>query len=136
MAQIHGCQGNTSIWLRPVLVNIPEPERIVAEMVALVKSGAVVALREADWSAHVCDPPLRAWDRLKQALVSYSEANGIDLYIGRRVARMLRDAGLVDVQVNPLIHIYGPNHSRRPIFLRFVNNLHDRIVAEGLISEA
>jgi len=121
---------------RLVLVNIPEPERIVAEMVALVKSGAVVALHEADWSAHVCDPPLRAWDRLKQALVSYSEANGIDLYIGRRVARMLRDAGLVDVQVNPLIHIYGPNHSRRPIFLRFVNNLHDRIVAEGLISEA
>ena len=39
-------------------------------------------------------------------------------------------------QVGPLIHIYGPNHSRRPIFLQFVSNLHDRIVAEGLISEA
>jgi ubiquinone/menaquinone biosynthesis C-methylase UbiE len=121
---------------RLVLVNIPEPEKIVAEMVALVRSGGVVALHEADWSVHVCDPPLPAWDRLKQALVSYSEVKGIDLYIARRIPRMLRNAGLADVQVNPLIHIYGPDHSRRPIFLQFANNLRDRIVAEGLISEA
>jgi len=121
---------------RLVLVNIPEPEKIVSEMAALVRSGGVGALHEADWSAHVCDPPLPAWDRLKQALVSYSEAKGIDLYIGRRIARMLRNAGLVDIRVKPLIHVYGPDHSRRPIFLQFVNNLRDRIVAEGLISEA
>jgi ubiquinone/menaquinone biosynthesis C-methylase UbiE len=121
---------------RLVLVNIPEPEKIVAEMAALVKRGGAVALHEADWDAHVCDPPLPAWDRLKQALVCYSEAKGIDLYVARRIARMLRNAGLVDVQVNPLIHIYGPDHSRRPIFSQFANNLRDRIVAEGLLSQA
>ena len=121
---------------RLVLVNIPEPEKIVSEMVALVKPGGVVALHEADWRAHVCDPPLPAWDRLMQALDAYSRAKGMDLYVGRRIARMLRNAGLVDVRVNPLIHIYGPDHSRRPIFLQFVNNLRDRIVSQGLISEA
>lgn len=121
---------------RLVLSNIPEPEKVVSEMAALVRRGGVVALHEADWWAHVCDPPLPAWDRLKQALVSYSEAKGIDLYIGRRIARMLRNAGLVNIQVKPLIHIYGPDHSRRPIFLQFVNNLRDRVVEEGLISEA
>ena len=121
---------------RLVLVNIPEPEKIVSEMVALVKPGGVVALHEADWIAHVCDPPLPAWDRLMRALDAYSRAKGMDLYVGRRIARMLRNAGLVDVRVNPLIHIYGQDHSRRPIFLQFVNNLRDRIVAQGLISEA
>jgi ubiquinone/menaquinone biosynthesis C-methylase UbiE len=120
---------------RLVLVNIPEPEKIVSEMAALVRSGGVVALHEADWIAHVCDPPIPAWDRLRQALDTYSEAKGMDLYIGRRIARILRNAGLVDVRVNPLIHIYGPDHSRRPIFLQFVNNLRDRIVSEGLISQ-
>jgi ubiquinone/menaquinone biosynthesis C-methylase UbiE len=120
---------------RLVLVNIPEPEKVVSEMAALVRPGGVVALHEADWIAHVCDPPLQAWNRLRQVLDSYSEAKGMDLYVGRRVARMLRNAGLVDVHVNPLIHIYGPDHSRRPIFLQFVNNLRDRIVAEGLISQ-
>ena len=120
---------------RLVLVNIPEPEKIVSEMAALVKSGGVVALHEADWSSHVCDPPLSAWDRLKEALVRYSEAKGIDLYIARRIARMLRNAGLVDVKLVPLIHLYELDNSRRPIFLQFVNNLRDRIIAAGLISE-
>lgn len=120
---------------RLVLVNIPEPEKVVAEMVALVRSGGVVALHEGDWSAHVCDPPLPAWDRLKQALLSYSEAKGIDPHIGRRTARMLRNAGLADIRVHPLIHLYGPDHARRPILVQFANNLRDRIVAEGLISE-
>jgi SAM-dependent methyltransferase len=119
---------------RLVLVNVPEPEKIVYEMTALVKPGGVVALHEADWIAHVCDPPLPAWDRLRQVLDNYAEAKGMDLYVGRRIVRLLRKAGLVEVQVNPLIHIYGPDHTRRPIFLQFVNNLRDRIVAEGLIS--
>lgn len=123
------------VTARLVLVNIPEPEKIVAEMVALVRRGGVVALHEADWIAHVCDPPLPAWDRLRQVLDAYSESKGMDLYIGRRVARILRDAGLVDVQTNPLIHTYGAGHSRRPIFLQFVKNLHERIVDQGLISE-
>jgi SAM-dependent methyltransferase len=121
---------------RLVLVNIPEPEKIVGEMAALVRPGGVVALHEADWIAHVCDPPLPAWDRLRQVLDNYAEVKGMDLYVGRRIPRLLRDAGLIEVQVNPLIHIYGPDHTRRPIFLQFVNNLRDRIVAEGLISQA
>ncbi len=87
---------------RLVLVNIPEPEKIVAEMAALVKPGGVVALHEADWIAHLCDPAFPEWDRLMQALVTYSKENGIDLYIGRRIARMLRAAGLTDIRLNPL----------------------------------
>jgi hypothetical protein len=62
-----------------VLVNVPEPEKIVAEMAALVKKGGAVALHEADWCAHICDPPLPAWDRLIEALVCYSKAKGMDL---------------------------------------------------------
>jgi ubiquinone/menaquinone biosynthesis C-methylase UbiE len=120
---------------RLVLVNVPEPEKIVAEMVALVKPGGVVALHEADWVAHICDPALPEWDRLMQALVTYSEENGIDLYIGRRIARMLRAAGLADIRLNPLVHVYEPDHSRRPIFLQFVHNLRDRIIERGLLSE-
>jgi len=121
---------------RLVLVNIPEPEQVVAEMVALVRPGGVVALHEADWCVHVCDPPLPAWGRLMAALRTYSEANGIDLFIGRRVPRMLRVAGIVDIRVSPLIHVYPPGNTRRPIFLQFVTNLRDRIVAQGLLSEA
>jgi ubiquinone/menaquinone biosynthesis C-methylase UbiE len=120
---------------RLVLVNIPQPERVVAEMAGLVKPGGIVALHEADWIAHVCDPALPEWDRLMQALIAYADRNGIDLYVGRRIVRMLRTAGLTGVRINPLVHVYEADHSRRPIFLQFVHNLRDRIVEQGLLSD-
>jgi ubiquinone/menaquinone biosynthesis C-methylase UbiE len=121
---------------RLVLVNVPEPERVVAEMVALVRPGGVVALHEADYIAHVCEPPSPAWARLLQVIETYSRTNGIDLFVGRRVFRMLRAAGLVGVQVHPVIHVYPHGHPRRTILLDFVENLRDRILAQGLIADA
>jgi ubiquinone/menaquinone biosynthesis C-methylase UbiE len=120
---------------RLVLVNIPQPQEVVAEMVALVRPGGMVALHEADWTPHVCDPPIPAWDRLSEILVSYSTMNGIDPFVGRKVPRLLREAGLVDIQVNPLIHVYPPGHGRRTIFLEFVENLRDRIRGQKLIED-
>jgi ubiquinone/menaquinone biosynthesis C-methylase UbiE len=49
---------------RLVLVNIPQPEHVVSEAVALARPGGVVACQEADWVCHLCDPPLvrgRRW---------------------------------------------------------------------------
>jgi len=118
---------------RLVLVNVPRPADVVAEMVGLTRPGGVVALHEADWTPHVCDPPLPAWDRLFEILVTYSTMNGIDLFVGRKVPRMLREAGLVDIRVNALIHVYPPGHGRRTIFLEFVENLRDRLLDQKLI---
>jgi len=105
-------------------------------MVALVRAGGVVAFQEADWVAHVCDPPHPAWDRLKEALIAYSRSHGVNLFIGRRVTQMWHAAGLMEVQVNPLVHVYPPGHGRRLILLRFVENLRTRLLAEGFVEEA
>jgi SAM-dependent methyltransferase len=121
---------------RLVLVNVPRPDEVVAEMAALVRPGGVVAFHEADWAPHVCDPPLPAWDRMFEILVAYSTMNGIDLFVGRRVPRMLREAGFDDICVNPLIHVYPLGHGRRTIYFDFVENLRDRLIARNLISGA
>jgi SAM-dependent methyltransferase len=121
---------------RLVLVNVPDPAEIVAEAVALVKPGGWVAFHEADYVAHVCDPPLEAWTRLVELVEVYSENNGIDPFIGRKLPRLLREAGLLDIQVNPIVHVYPPGHGRRSILLDFAENLSDRILAQELISEA
>jgi len=120
---------------RLVLVAVPEPEQIVAEMMALVRPGGVVALHEADYVAHVCDPPLPAWTQLMQAMETYAQRNGVDMFLGRRIPRMLRDAGLVDIQTRPLIHVYPLGHPRRMIFLQFVENLRERLLAQAVLSE-
>jgi len=119
---------------RLVLVNVPEPEAIVAEMAALVKPGGVVALHEADWEMVLCDPPLPAWNSMIQAFLDYSRANAIDPLIGRRIARLLRTNGLTDIRLNPFIHIYDVNHSRRTLFPQFAGNLRDRMLANGIMT--
>jgi SAM-dependent methyltransferase len=121
---------------RLVLVNMPEPEEIVAEMVALVRPGGVVALHEVDWVTHLCDPPLPAWDRLMQALETSAQLTGVDLFIGRRLPRLLRAAGLVEVQVQPRIQVNTPGNAYRMILVQFVVNLRERLLAQGLLAEA
>jgi ubiquinone/menaquinone biosynthesis C-methylase UbiE len=120
---------------RLVLVNVPQPEQIVAEAAALVRPGGWVAFHEADYVSHVCDPPLAAWSTLVELLQTYSEGNGIDHLIGRKVPRLLREAGLIDVRVNPIVHVYPPGHGRRGILLDFSENLSERLVAQKLIGE-
>jgi SAM-dependent methyltransferase len=120
---------------RLVLVNIPRPDEVVAEAVALARPGGWVAFHEADWVGLVCDPPLDAWTSLVDLFVAYSERNGIDPFIGRKVPRLLRQAGIVDVQVHPIIHAYPADHPRRNILLDFSENLSGRLLAENLVSD-
>jgi ubiquinone/menaquinone biosynthesis C-methylase UbiE len=123
------------VTARLVLVNIPEPQQVVAEAVTLVRPGGWIALHEADWLAHVCDPPLEAWTMLVDLFVAYSQKNGIDPFIGRRLPRLLRDADVEDVCVNPIIHVYPAGHGRRSILLDFADNLTDRVLADKMIDE-
>jgi ubiquinone/menaquinone biosynthesis C-methylase UbiE len=123
------------VHARLVLVNVPDPQRVVEEMVDLARPGGVVASHEADWGAFLCDPPSPAWDRLSEVFEAYSRKNGIDLFVGRKTHQMFRAAGLIDIQVNAVIHVYPPGHNRRNILRDFLENVKDRILAENLMTE-
>jgi hypothetical protein len=94
----------------------------------------VVAFHEADALTDICDPPLEAWTRLGDVLTRYATLNRIDRFAGRRLPRLLRDAGLVDVQVRPIIHVPEPGHPRRALLPDFVDNLRERLLSHELIS--
>jgi SAM-dependent methyltransferase len=123
-------------FARLVLVNVPQPEQIVAEAVGLTRPGGTVAFHEIDWTAMMLDPPSPAWDTLFDLFVRFTRANGIDLYIGRKVPRLLRAAGLVDVRTRAITHVHPPGDGRRHLLVGFAENLRARIVADGLIDEA
>ncbi len=122
------------VFCRLLLVNVPRPEQIVQEMVSLLRPGGVLASHEADYLSHGCDPPSPAWDRLFELFLAYSRAQGVDLFVGRKLHRMLREAGLIEVQVNPVIHVYPPGHHRRSILLDFVTNVRENLVRGGFAS--
>jgi SAM-dependent methyltransferase len=123
------------VTARLVLANVPSPEQIISEAVALARPGGTVAFHEVDWAAMVCDPPDQAWTTLVELFVSYTKGNGIDLFIGRKLPRLLRDAGLVDVRVHPIIHVHPPGDARRTLLLDFAENIRERILAQNLIAE-
>jgi hypothetical protein len=117
-----------------VLVNVPAPEEIIAEAVSLVRPAGVVAFHEAVWPVHTYDPQLAAWDRLYEILQAYATSNGIDLFVGRRLPRLLREHGVVDVRTNVLVHVYPWGHGRRMLAWDFVENLTERLLAEDLVA--
>ncbi|AOK31821.1 SAM-dependent methyltransferase [Burkholderia singularis] len=124
------------VTLRLVLVNVPQPEEILREAMSLVRPGGWIALHEADYLSFICDPPSAAWERYIQLFSAYSEKNGIDPFIGRKLPRLLREiTGIRNVNVNPLIHVYPPDHERRYLAYEFAENLSDRLVAESMISK-
>jgi SAM-dependent methyltransferase len=85
------------VHARLLLVNILTIKEVVEEMVALARPGGVAALQEVDIEYFVCDPPDPQWEALRDLFVEAHRATGRDVAIGRRLERLLHDAGLVDV---------------------------------------
>ncbi|MEW2378560.1 methyltransferase domain-containing protein [Micromonospora sp. NPDC047812] len=120
---------------RLILHNVPRPEEIVAEAVRLARPGGWVAFHEGDRVGQVCDPPAESWSRLMDVLKRYADRNTIDLFVGRRLPGLLRRAGLVDVQVRPVVYIdHEPGHPRREVLADFAENLRDRLITSELIT--
>ena len=89
------------VHARRLLLNVQNPEQILTEMMRIAKPGGVVAVQEPDASAWNCDPPHPAFDILRGAILSAYRRTGKDFNIGRRIARMLKQAGLDGVNLRP-----------------------------------
>ncbi len=120
--------------MRLLLVNVPEPERIVREMVSLVRPGGWVSSFEADYLPHCCDPALPAWTRLLDAYSAFAKAQGIDLSVGRRLHRLFRDVGVMSIVVDAVVHVFPPDHERRWFPRSFAKNVRDRLIDAGFMT--
>jgi ubiquinone/menaquinone biosynthesis C-methylase UbiE len=124
------------VHARTLLINVPEPAQLVAEMVRLARPGGWVAAMEPDTEHALCYPPLVAFERISEIFVSALGRNGADPRIGRRVPELLRHAGLEDVGVEARTQMYPPGNSRRTNRLDLVRSMRPQIVEMGLASEA
>jgi len=123
------------VHARLLLVTIPDPASVVAEMVRLARSGGWVVGDEADCSTHICHPPHAAWDRLADTFVAAFRLDGADPDLGRRLAELFRAAGLVDVGVQARADLYPIGHSRRTVRLDIVQNMRAKILERELLTE-
>jgi SAM-dependent methyltransferase len=123
------------VHARLLLVNIPRPDQVVAEMVRLVKPGGWVLVDEADGGARVCYPPLEAFDQLVAVFQAAYRSDGADLLIGRKLTAMLGRTGLVDVGADGRADVYPAGHPRRTILPDLVRSMHDKVIERGIVSQ-
>jgi ubiquinone/menaquinone biosynthesis C-methylase UbiE len=123
------------VHARTLLVTIPEPAEVVAEMVRLAKPGGWVAGQEPDVEHFMCYPPLPDWDRLREIFHASFSRSGADLHIGRRLTELYQDAGLEKIQIVAHTGIYPVGHSRRTILPDLVRSLSSVIQELGLADE-
>jgi ubiquinone/menaquinone biosynthesis C-methylase UbiE len=122
------------VHARLLLVNIPEPEQVMAEMVRLVKPGGWVATAEADGELQVCYPPHESWDQLRTVLHDAYRSEGADLFVGRKLSAMLRGAGLTEVGTEARADVYPAGHPRRTILPDLVRSMREKVVQQGIVA--
>jgi ubiquinone/menaquinone biosynthesis C-methylase UbiE len=122
------------VHARTLLVNLPDPSSVAAEMLRLARPGGWIASMEPDTEHALCYPPHPAFDRLRDIFTVAFRRNGADPWIGRRVPELLRQAGLEDVAVEARVQFYPPGNSRRTIRLDLVRAMRPQVLEMGLAS--
>jgi len=123
------------VHARTLLVTIPGPDEVLAEMVRLAKPGGWVASQEPDVEVALCYPALPAWDRKREIFRAGFSRSGADARIGRRLTEAYRRAGLDDVEVAVHAPAYPAGHSRRTVIPDLVRSLRPMILELGLCDE-
>jgi SAM-dependent methyltransferase len=124
------------VHARTLLVNLPEPAGVAAEMTRLARPGGWVASMEPDTEHALCYPPHQAFDRLRDIFTVAFRRNGADPWIGRRVPELLRGAGLEHVEVEARAQMYPHGNSRRTIRLDLVQSMRPQVLEMGLATAA
>jgi ubiquinone/menaquinone biosynthesis C-methylase UbiE len=81
-----------------VFMHLERPERALAEMCRVARSGGRVVVAEPDYETQVVDAPDRVLTRKVLNHACDARLNG---WIGRQLPRLFRQAGLTDLVVSP-----------------------------------
>jgi len=123
------------VHARTLLITVPQPAEVLAEMVRLARPGRWVAGLEPDTEAAICYPPHPAFDRPCEIFSMAFSCNGADPRFGRRMAALYRQAGLEDTTVEVRAGVYPAGHSRRTIRADLVRSMHLQIIEMGLADQ-
>ena len=120
---------------RLLLIVVPDPMKVIFEMVRLTQRGGVVVVEDVDISSWFCEPAHPAWTRLFSAFEAVYGRDGKDLRVGRRLPGLLSGAGLSNIGCKVHTRLNGPGDFHQQQLLVFVKLFWQQIIASGLIEE-
>jgi ubiquinone/menaquinone biosynthesis C-methylase UbiE len=83
-----------------VLQHVEDPTRALVELRRVVRPGGLIGLAEPDWDTLAIDDPDLATSRAFTRFIADRTRNGV---IGRQLARLAADAGLIVRTVRPMV---------------------------------
>jgi SAM-dependent methyltransferase len=123
---------------RLVLIHVQERERSLRQMVGALRSGGRLLVEDFDSNLQpfACPdssgPEQRRANKIRAGIRVLLASRGADLELGRRLPRLLREAGLVDVAADAYLPIALPAASA--LEQANVSQVGDELVAAGLAS--
>jgi SAM-dependent methyltransferase len=124
------------VHARLVLVHLPDRERALRTMVGALRSGGWLLIEDADPALQ----PLSCLDptdedeslanRIRSGFRALMAGRGVDLAYGRKLPRLLRAAGLVDVQADAHFPIAMP--ACAPLETATIEMLRDQLLSNGI----
>jgi SAM-dependent methyltransferase len=124
------------VHARTLLINVPDPQEVVAEMTRLTRPGGWVAVHDVDAETAICYPPHPAFDQIQTVFRAVHTRNGADWRLGRRLPGLLRQAGLTEIGTEVVAQLYRPGSSRRTLLADLVHSMWPRALELGLASAA
>jgi ubiquinone/menaquinone biosynthesis C-methylase UbiE len=128
------------VHTRLVLVHVPQRAQALQTLVRSLKPGGWLLVEDADPALQplLCPdeygPEQVLANRLRHGFRSLMAQRGVDLAYGRTLPRLLRGAGLVDVQADAYFPITAP--ACTALELATVAQVRDQLVASGLATDA
>lgn len=123
------------VYVRFVLTHLVEPEALLARARQAMRPGGVIVVEDIDFGGLFCDPPCPAFERSNALYVAAAELRGADPFIGRRLIRLLEDAGFVDVGAS-LVQPCGRRGAVKQISSLTFAAIGEAVVASGLATAA
>jgi len=102
------------VHARLVLVHVPQREQALAAMASALRPGGWLVVEEADPALQplLCleddGPAQQLANRLKTGFRQLMAERGVDLSYGRKLPRLLREVGLVEVAADAYFPLTGP----------------------------
>jgi SAM-dependent methyltransferase len=110
-----------------MLMHVPNAQQALSEMARVLRPGGRMAVQDFDWECQFCDSPYK--DTTRKIALSFCDGLK-DGWIGRRLPRLFREAGMTDVSVS--FQTVTLNYD----FLQLLLGGHvARAVSTGLLSE-
>ncbi|MEV0276131.1 methyltransferase domain-containing protein [Streptomyces sp. NPDC050610] len=127
------------VHARLVLVHVADRDRALRAMTSALRPGGWLLLEDADPALQplICPdesgPRQRLANKLRHRFRELLAERGADLSYGRRLPRLLREAGLTDVRADAYFPVTGP--ACAALEMATVRQVRDQLVAKGLATE-